>query len=253
MTLLLEIAWSEAGTTTSVVDTVAHTTVGEGHAAHPAPAAGDADPDAWWAATVEATRLALDAAAVLGQDTSTLRAVVLAAGDPPGGLVALDADGAVLRALVGSHADSAADAGWLLSQVEGGRDTWLAATEVEPTAGSTVALLSWLHRSDEAAWSAARRFTLPTGWLLERLGGDAAVGSHDAVGTAVLDLRDPRRWRTELLDVVDGERDWEASLPSVASTAEPVGMLATPAAEELGVAPGLPLHLGAAPATGDAG
>ena len=82
-------------------------------------------------------------------------------------------------------------------------EAWLAATEVLPTAGSTVALLSWLHRCAPDAWSAATHFTLPAGFVLELLGGDAAVSSADAVGTAVLDLHTGERWRTDLLAVVD--------------------------------------------------
>ena len=252
MTLLLQIAWSEPETAVEILDTAAHATVGEGRVAHGDDDAGD--PAAWWSATCEASRLALDAAAAaVGQDGSELRAVVLGPANPPGGLVALDADGAVLAALVGSHTESAADAKWLLSHTDGGSDAWLAATDVEPTAGSTVALLSWLHRTDGDAWAASRRFTLPTGWLLEQLGGDAAVGVHDAVGTAVLDRRDGRSWRTELLGVVDADRDWARALPAVVPTAEPVGLLAAGAAEAMGVPPDLPLHVGDAPPTSAGG
>jgi xylulokinase len=117
---------------------------------------------------------------------------------------------------------------------------------VLPGAGSTVALLSWLHRSDPEAWAAATRFTLPVGYLLERLGGDPAVGSHDAVGTAVLDRRSGERWCTELLAVVDGGRDWRTALPVVVTTATAVGLVSEEAAAALGIPAGLPLHAGAA-------
>jgi xylulokinase len=245
MTLVLEIGWAESATTVAVVDTVAHSRVGEGRASHPSATDGETDPRGWWPALVDATRDALAALSAVGLQPSEVRTIVVGAGDPPGGLIALDDHGApVHAALTGSHEASAADAGWLLSQLDGGADAWSAATGVVPTAGSTVALLSWLHRSAPDAWAAARRFTLPAGWLVERLGGDAALGSHDAVGTAVLDRRSGVTWRTDLLAVVDRGIAWERALPGVVRAAEPVGALSAAAADELGLGAGTPLHVG---------
>jgi xylulokinase len=245
MTLVLQIGWTEAATEVVVIDTAAHTKVGEGRTAHPEATDGHAEPAAWWEATVQATRLALDGISAIGLPPADLRTVALTAGDPSGGLVALDADGALAHpALVGSHQGSAADADWLVGHLDGGADAWLAATDLLPTAGSTVALLSWLHRIAPDAWAAADRFTLPVGWLLERLGGDRTVGAHDAVGTAVLDLHTAERWRTDLLAVVDPGRNWTTALPVVVTAAQPAGALRAEPAAELGIPAGLPLHLG---------
>jgi len=245
MTLVLQFGWTETATEVAVVDTAAHSKVGEGRAAHPAPTDGQADPTHWWEAAVQATRLALDGLSALGLQATELATAVVTAGDPPGGLVALGADGSPVHpALLGTHEPSAADADWLIGHADGGREAWVAATDMAPTAGSTVALLSWLHRSAPDAWAAAHRFTLPAGWLLERLGGDPTVGIHDAVGTAVLDHHSGERWRTELLAVVDGERDWLAALPRVVDAATPAGSLSASAAAELGLPAGLPLHVG---------
>jgi xylulokinase len=245
MTLVLQIGWTEAATDVVVVDTAAHSKVGEGRATHPDVPDGLVDPEAWWFALVSATRLALDGLSALGLQPSELRGTLITAGDPQGGLVAVGADGgAVHPALLASHTSSGADADWLVGHLDGGADAWTAATGVLPTAGSTVSLLSWLHRCAPDAWGSASRFTLPVGWLLERLGGDRAVPSHAAVGTAVLDLHTGDRWRTELLAVVDGDRDWVAALPVVATTARTVGALSPAAATELGLPAGLPLHVG---------
>lgn len=245
MTLVLQIGWTEAATDVVVVDTAARSKVGEGRAAHPEAPDAQVDPEAWWFALVEATRLALDALSALGLQSSELHTAVITSGDPNGGLVALGADGAAVHpALLASHTSSGADADWLVSHLDGGADAWSTATGVVPTAGSTVSLLSWLHRCAPEAWGSASRFTLPAGWLLERLGGDRAVATHEAVGTAVLDLHTGERWRTELLAVVDGERDWVAALPVVATAARTVGSLTPTAAAELGLPSGLPLHVG---------
>ena len=247
MTLVLEIGWTEAAAEVAVVDTAARSKVGEGRAANPAPVEGLVDPTGWWAAVVQATRHAVDGLTAIGLPADDLRSVLVAPGRPGGGLVALGADGSPVHdAVVGSHTGSGADADWLVGHVDGGAEAWLAATEVLPTAGSTVALLSWLHRCAPEAWSAATRFTLPAGFVLELLGGDAAVSSVDAAGTAVLDLHTGEQWRTDLLAVVDGDRDWAAALPRVAPTASAVGMVSAAAAAELGIPAGLPLHVGRA-------
>jgi sugar (pentulose or hexulose) kinase len=62
----------------------------------------------------------------------------------------------------------------------------------------------------------------------------------------VLDLHTGDHWRTDLLAVVDGDRDWVAALPRVAPTAAAVGALSLAAATELGIPAGLPLHVGRA-------
>ena len=62
----------------------------------------------------------------------------------------------------------------------------------------------------------------------------------------MLDLHTGEQWRTDLLAVVDGDRDWVAALPRVAPTAAAVGVVSPAAAAELGIPAGLPLHVGRA-------
>lgn len=244
MTLVLSVDWSAASTAVSVFDTAARSFVGEGRCAHDI-AGTEHDPQVWWDALVVAGRLAVDSVAALGLTTSDVRTITLGSNDPAGGLVALGADGSPVHpALVGSHTESGADAAWLLSHAEGGANAWDEATGVLPTAGSTVALLSWLHRCVPEAWNAMTRLTLPIGLLTERLGGEAALGIHVATGTAVLDRHDPTSWRTDLLSVVDNRSDWAELFPRVTAAARPVGLLSPVAADALGLPPGIPLHTG---------
>lgn len=247
MTLILEISWSSASTTVRVRDTATHETVSEGSAAHAPPtAAHEQDPDDWWRATVAATAEALNTMAAMRLPIDEIALVLVDVGDPPGGLVVLDETGRLVGpALLGSHEASGADAAWLVDHTEGGADTWRTATGTEPGAGSTVALLSWLHRIDPDAWSQLHRVTVPTGWLVEQLTGEVRVGAHDAVGTGLLDGRGAERWQTELLAVVDATRDWSAALPHIVLTARPAGGLTDGAATALGLRPVLPVHAGA--------
>ena len=221
MTLVLEFEWSAAHTTVRVHDRATAQVVVEAASEHLSSDPDQHDPATWWSATRAATADALAGMAAMGLPTDEFASILVTVGDPPGGLVVLDHRGDVVRpALLGSHTASAADADWLCSHAPGGADSWIDATGGPPTAGSTVALLSWLHRSDPEAWRRLQRVTLPTGWLVERLTGEARLGAHDAIGTGVVDRRDPSRWRTDLLRVVDPERDWALALPHLVVPAD---------------------------------
>lgn len=248
MTLVLELCWSAPSTTVRVRDTAAHNVVAEASAAHPDP---DADhrqaPDAWWSAATAATTGATDAASAMGIAPEEISMVLVADGDPAGGLVPLDSHGAVLAdAILGSHEASGADAEWLVGHTPGGAEAWHDATGALPQAGSTVALLSWLHRTDPDAWAELDRLTLPTGWLVAQLTGDHHLGTHCAAATGVLDRHSGRSWRTELLSVVDADRDWRAALPTLVVPADAAGGLTTAAAASLGLRHVLPVHVGGA-------
>ena len=238
MTLVLSIEWSAEAITAAVTDTATDAVVSEGVSRVSAD-----DPMQWWQAVCSATRTAVDGSTPFGLDGKELRSVIVGGHEPPGGLVVIDSDGAVVRCFTGSHGDSKADADWLVEHVDGGAEAWSGATGLLPFPGSTVALLSWLHRSDAEAWSAMHRLTVPSGWIVERLGGAPAIDAHVAVGTAVLD-RASREWRTDLLGVVDADRDWIAALPTVATTADAVGRVSTDAAADTGLPAGIAIHVG---------
>ena len=245
MTLVLEIKWSIESTKVSVFDTATRTDVGEGRSEHPVPVDHQTDPAHWWRALVDATRHAIDGAAAMGITDAEIRTVMLDVALTPGGLVILDTSGdAVGPALLGSHEASATDGDWLVSRIDGGADAWLAATGVLPGAGSTAALLSFVHRTEPTVWEQARSFTVPTGWMAQQLGVESAVGIHDAAGTAILDRSDTSRWRSDLLAAIEPDRDWNACLPRTADAATAVGLMSPAASAELGIAPGLPIHLG---------
>ncbi len=238
MSLVLSIEWSADAITAAVTDTATDAVVSEGVAT-----VGFDDPAAWWGALRSATRTAVDGSTPFGLDGKALRSVIVGGHEPPGGLVVLDADGAVVRCLTGTHDESKADADWLVKHLDGGADAWSAAAGLVPFPGSTVALLSWLHRSEPDAWNAMHRITVPSGWIVERLGGEPAIDAHVAVGTALLD-RSTREWRTDLLAVVDPQRDWRPMLPRVATTADAVGMVSAEASADTGLPAGIAIHVG---------
>lgn len=245
MTLVLTIDWSDSATAVTIVDIAARTNVAEGQARH-APVEGSTEAATmWWDALVEATHTALDGLAVLNLTTDDIRLIELSGNEPAGGLVGLDQFGEVCAALSSSHADSNADAEWLISQTDGGAEKWNELTGILPIAGSTAALLSWLHRTSPETWANLHTFTLPIGFLATRLGGEPSLSTTAATGTALLD-RQTGKWCTSLLEPIDATRDWSNALPKITTAAVPVGMLSPDAAEALSLPVGRPLHAGLA-------
>ena len=123
-----------------------------GRAAHPD--GTEVDPQAWWAALTEA----VDDAGGLGD------VAAVSVGGQQHGIVALDADGEVVRpALLWNDTRSAPQARRLVE--ERGADWWAATTGSVPVASYTVTKLAWLgeHEPDHAARTAA--VALPHDWL----------------------------------------------------------------------------------------
>lgn len=243
MSLVLTVDWSHSSTTVTVVDIAARSTVAQGRALHAESTTPAELADSWWSALIEATHTALDGLAVLNLTIDDIRLIELTTNEPTGGLVTFDRDGTATTAVSSTHSDSQADADWLLSHVPGGADGWLASTGVLPTAGSTIALLSWLHRTSPDIWSSMHSFTLPIGFLATRLGGAPSLNIRCAIGTAALD-RETEQWCSLLFELVDPTVDWPSILPPLTTSATPIGMLSVAAADSLGLPPGRPLHAG---------
>lgn len=243
MTLLLSIDWSPDGTAVRIIDVAARSLLAESCHAHER---GDGhEVDDWVRTTIATAHDALESLVALGPTAADIEMVDVRT-TAPGGLLALDATGTPVHgALLGSHVDSATDTEWLLDRVDGGSDGWLAATGVLPVAGSTAALLSFLHRTDPDAWRAMVRCALPVSLLAERLGAAPALSVHDAAGTAVADRRLPRTWCTDLLALIDDGIDWSATMPPIVDTATPVGVFDADLATDLGIRTDRPLHVGA--------
>jgi xylulokinase len=203
--------------------------LGEGRAPHPVtvPPRSEQDPAAWWSA--------------LGTALAEART---AAGDPPivalavagqqHGMVALDSAGRVLRpAKLWNDTESAADAGWLLDQLDGGRAAWARACGSVPVASFTITKLSWLHRREPEVWEQLARVALPHDWLTLRLTDAFVTDRGDASGTGYWSPTD-EAYRHDLLGIVDATRDWRDAVPEVLASHAPAGSLSDRAASDLG-------------------
>jgi xylulokinase len=142
--------------------------------------------------------------------------------------------------------ESAPDAGWLIGQLDGGAEAWAAACGSVPRASFTISKLSWLHRSEPAAFESIARVMLPHDWLTHRLTGAHTTDRGDASGTGYWSPGEGR-YRTDLLAIVDGDTDWASALPRVLGPLDPAGALTPGAAADLGLPAGILVAAG----TGD--
>ncbi|AMB59440.1 xylulokinase [Microterricola viridarii] len=164
MTLVAGVDSSTQSCKVLVTDAETGRIVRSGRAAHPD--GTEVDPEAWWQALCTAVADAGGLADV----------AAISVGGQQHGMVALDADGHVIRpALLWNDTRSAAAAAALTAEV--GADAYAERTGVVPVASFTASKLRWLR--DEEPGNAARvaAVALPHDWLSWRLRGYGPEGT----------------------------------------------------------------------------
>lgn len=228
MALVLGIDSSTQSTKVEVRDADTGALVASGQAPHPptAPPRSEQDPEAWWSALAGAIA-----------DTGVTEVAALAVGAQQHGMVALGDKGQVLRpAKLWNDTETAADAGWLVEQLDG-PSAWAEAAGSVPVASFTITKLSWLHRKEPENFERIAHVLLPHDWLTYRLTGAMVTDRGDASGTGYWSPAEGR-YRTDLLRVVDdapGDDGWLARLPKVLGPNEAAGPLFRGAADVLGL------------------
>ena len=196
--------------------------VGAGSAPHAAvtPPISEQDPGSWWLAFETAWDHAV--ASVPGGPGDVT--AVSVAGQQHG-MVALDAsDRPVHPAKLWNDTESAPDADWLLGQladrdadgnrITDGTEAWAAAIGSVPVAAFTATKLSWLHRTQPESWAAMARVLLPHDYLTHRMTGEYTTDRGDASGTGYWSPA-TGEYRWDLLSLIDAERDWTSTVPTV--------------------------------------
>jgi len=175
-----------------------------GRAAHPD--GTEVDPERWW----EALRAAIDDAGGLDDVEA------IAVGGQQHGMVALDADGRVVRdALLWNDTRSATSALDLIDELGGGQ-AWADAIGSVPVASLTVTKLRWLRDHEPANAARVAAVALPHDWLTWKLSGSTDLATlttdrSDASGTGYWSpFADD--YRRDLLELALGH---DAVLPTV--------------------------------------
>jgi len=214
--------------------------LGTGAAPHPPAFApcSEQQPSDWW----RAFELALDGAvAAAGVARTDIAAISVAA--QCHGLVALDADGAVIRpAKLWNDTTSAPQLDQLRARI--GAEAWVKAVGSLPTAAFTLSKLAWFAQREPAGFARLARICLPHDWLTLRLSGRHVTDRSEASGTGYWSAAQ-HRYLHDYLALVDPARDWAPMLPEVLGPDEAAGTIATDAAGALGLRAGVVIGAGA--------
>ncbi len=239
MTLVAGVDSSTQSCTVVVVDAADGRVVRSGRASHPD--GTEVDPEHWWRALQDA----------LAQAGGLDDVSALSIGGQQHGLVALDADGAVLRpALLWNDTRSGQAAADLVR--ERGAQAWADDTGTVPVASITATKLRWMADHEPGLAARIAAVALPHDWLTWRLRGtgrltDLTTDRSDASGTGYVDTHG--RYRRDLLSLAL-RRDADAIvLPRILGPSEGVdgpGFLLGPGCgDNAGAALGLGLRPGA--------
>lgn len=224
MTLVAGVDSSTQSCKVVVRDAETGRLVREGAAPHPG--GTEVDPEHWWSALGEA----------LAQAGGLDDVEAVSVGGQQHGMVALDADGEVIRpALLWNDTRSAEAATDLVVElgdgdpVEGSR-RWAEVVGTVPVAAITVSKLRWLADHEPALARRVAAVALPHDWLTWRLSGASSLDTlatdrSDASGTGYFDAAS-REYRHDLLGLAL-RRDEQAvrglALPKVLGPAESAG------------------------------
>jgi xylulokinase len=236
MPLVAGVDSSTQSTKVLVVDSDTGEVVRQGAAPHPT--GTEVDPAAWQEA------LTLASADDLLADV----AAISVAGQQHG-LVALDADGAVVRpALLWNDTRSAPDAHDLVAEL-GGPERWATLTGSVPVASFTVTKLRWLARAEPENAERVASVVLPHDWLtLGLTGGEPVTDRGDASGTGYWSPA-AGSYDRSLLELALGRSD--VALPRVLGPAEAAGETSWGAVVGPGTGDNAGAALGLAAASGD--
>ncbi|OCL30917.1 xylulokinase [Tessaracoccus lapidicaptus] len=212
--------------------------VASGSAPHPqvSPPSSEQDPEAWWQAFLSAFRHALAAA-------GDVEVAAISIAGQCHGLVALDADGHVIRpAKLWNDTTSDVELRTLIDVI--GQAEFIDRTGSLPTAAFTIGKVAWLVGNEPQNAARLAMMLLPHDYLNFRLTGEFVTDRSEASGTGYFDP-DANEYVFEFLHRVDPALGWESMVPRVAGPDEVVGQVLDGPAADLGIHPGVRVGAGA--------
>jgi xylulokinase len=160
----------------------------------PRPGWAEQDPEDWW-------RAADAAVSSLGRE-----AAAIGLSGQMHGLVALDADGRVLRpAILWNDQRTGEECREIEERV--GRERLLELTGNPALTGFTAPKLLWLRRHEPETYARIRHVLLPKDYVRLRLTGEHAIDAADASGTLLFDVG-ARSWSDAMLDALELPAEW---------------------------------------------
>ena len=166
----------------------------------PHPGWSEQDPEDWWTASVAALAEVSAGREVLGIGLS----------GQMHGLVALDAQGAVIRpAILWNDQRTGAECVEIEERV--GLDRLIELTGNRALTGFTAPKLLWLRNHEPESYARIERVMLPKDYVRLRLTGEWATDVADASGTLLLDVA-ARGWSQDVLEALEIPGEWRATM-----------------------------------------
>jgi len=130
-----------------------------------------------------------------------------------------------------------------LTEAYGGDEALLKGPGNLVLAGYTISKILWLKKNHPAIYAKMAHILLPHDYLNFWLTGRYTMEWGDASGTGFLNIA-KRKWDTDLIKLIDGDRDLTECLPELIQPFQPSGILQADRAKELGLPAGIPVSAG---------
>ena len=193
------------------------------------------EPKEWWDATKKAIRRAVVKSGVKPEEI-----VGLGFSGQMHGLVALDKDDRVLRRAILWNDQRTAEECDDIIRGAGGLVRLTGYTNNTMLTGFTGGKILWVKKHEPEVYGRMASFLMPKDYIRFMITGEKATDVSDASGTGLFDVKN-RRWSSELIRRLGFD---EAMFPKAYESDEVAGHVSAQAAEETGLAKGMPVFAG---------
>lgn len=201
----------------------------------PKPGWAEQNPEDWWQGVVRGLRQILSQAQVNPEDLAGL-----SYSGQMHGLVALDADGQVIRpAILWCDQRTQKQCDWITEKA-GGLQGLLSYTNNRMLTGYTGGKILWLRDEEPENFARMTTFVCPKDYICYRMTGQIATDVSDASGTGFFDTRN-RRWSDELIAIAGLER---RLFPKALESTRLAGRVTAQVAKLTGLPEGLACYAG---------
>ena len=189
-------------------------------------------PDEWYSASVKATRTVLNASGIDGRQI-----VGIGLSGQMHGLVITDGAGKPLRRSIIWNDQRTAEQATQIEEIVGGKQRLIELVGNAAMTSFTLTKLLWVRQNEPGVYDRIRHFLLPKDYVRLRLTGEYVGEVSDMSGTLMFD-QESRCWSDAILSRFEIDK---GILPPVIESHEISGRLTNQAAEELGLAEGVPV------------
>lgn len=191
----------------------------------PRPGWSEQDPEDWWKAVCDGLRTVMADAGVRADEVGAV-----GFSGQMVGLVALDAEGQVIRPCILWNDQRSAEVAERLTE-RIGRQTVLRETSNPLFASFVAPKLVWMRENEPGNYARIRTVLMPKDYILWRMTGRAVTDVSDASGTCLFNVRE-RQWSRRMMEAMELDTAW---FPDCVESAEVVGKVTSTAAHECGL------------------